>query len=99
MAHHKISLSRKEAHGHVIPFGPFNLVVVATDIGMVGCGMVDVYALDRFDYPAARVRSRTGGAIATIDDLLEGIVKDVNEAAQRYGIRAGMTGRQALDLL
>lgn len=99
MTHRRISLAHKDAEGYVIPFGPFNLVLVATDTGMVGCGMVDVHALDRFDYPAARVRSSTGGTIAAIDDLMEGIVKDVNEAAQRCGIRTGMTGRQALDLL
>ena len=99
MTHRRISLAHKDADSYVIPFGPFNLVMVATDTGMVGCGMVDVHALDRFDYPAARVRSSTGGAIATIDDLLDGIVKDVNDAAQHCGIRAGMTGREALDLL
>jgi len=99
MTHRRISLAHKDADSYVIPFGPFNLVLVATGTGMVGCGMVDVAALDWFDYPAARVRSSTGGAIATVDDLLEGIVKDVNKAAQRHGIEIGMTGRQALDLL
>ncbi|MFH0952775.1 MAG: DUF1805 domain-containing protein [Verrucomicrobiota bacterium] len=33
----------------------------------------------------------------TVDDLLAVAVKDVNEAAKRLGVQAGMTGRQALE--
>jgi uncharacterized protein YunC (DUF1805 family) len=99
MIQKKIKLARKEADSYVIPFGKFNMVAVVTDIGMIGCGMFDVFALDKFDYPAARLKSDTGGLIANVDDLLKGIVKDANKAAQKRGIRIGLTGAQALDLL
>lgn len=100
MIQKKIRLTRKEAESYVIPFGKFNMVAVVTDIGMIGCGMFDVFALDHFDYPAARIKSSTeGGIIANVDDLLKGIVKDANNAAQNRGIKIGITGRQALDLL
>ena len=36
MALENVSLSGKEAAGYIIPLGPFNLVFVVTDIGMVG---------------------------------------------------------------
>jgi uncharacterized protein YunC (DUF1805 family) len=64
---------------------------------MVGCGAFDVDALDGFDYPAARVKSTTGGGIVTIDDLLTGEVKDANRAAEELGVQGGMSGREALD--
>jgi uncharacterized protein YunC (DUF1805 family) len=99
MIQKKVKLTRKEADSYVIPFGKFNMVAVVTDIGMIGCGMFDVFALDNFDYPAARIKSGTGGPIATIDDILKGIVKDANKAAQKRGIKIGMTGAQALDFL
>ncbi|MGA1839588.1 MAG: YunC family protein [bacterium] len=99
MIQKKIRLTRKEAESYVIPFGKFNMVAVVTDIGMIGCGMFDVLALDKFDYPAARLKSDTGGLIDNVDDLLRGIVKDANKAAQNRGIEIGMTGAQALDLL
>ncbi len=95
----KLQLKRKQADGYVIPLGPVNLVNVVTDVGMVGCGAFDVAALNNFGYPAAKVRPSKGNSIATIDDLLDGIVKEVNPAAEKLGLKVGMAGREALDLL
>lgn len=97
MHHEKIQLMNKQADGYLLPLGPVNLVNVVTDRGMVGCGAFDVAALDRFAYPAARVKSAQGGAIATIEDLLSGVVDEVNAAADKCGVAIGMSGREALD--
>lgn len=99
MPHEKIQLTNKKADGYIIPLGPVNLVCVVTDIGMVGCGAIDVAALNAFGYPAARVKSISGAPITTIDDLLVGVIKDANFAAAKVGINIGMTGRQAIDLM
>jgi uncharacterized protein YunC (DUF1805 family) len=99
MNHMKVQLTRKKADGYVIPLGPINIVSVVTDVGMVGCGAFDVHALNNFSYPAAKVRPSQGSSIATIDDLLQGIVKEVNPAAEKLGLKVGITGREALDLL
>lgn len=95
----QVRLSRKVAEGIVIPLGPANLVAVKTDVGMVGCGAFDVVALDSFSYPAAKVKPSAGPSIATIDDLLVGIVKETNRSAMNRGVSNGMTGKQALELL
>jgi len=97
MVHEKVQLGNKQADGYVIPLGPVNLVSVVTNIGMVGCGAFDVEALNKYGYPAARVRASAGGPIATIDDLLAGIVKDANSAAIKLGVKIGMSGREALN--
>ena len=97
MFHEKIQLTNKHADGYVMPLGPANLVFVVTDTGMVGCGAFDVAALDKFGYPAARVRPTRGSSIATIEDLLVGEVKDANEAATSLGVKIGMLGREALN--
>ena len=94
-----VELAGKQARGYVIPLGPVNLVLVVTDKGMVGCGAFDVMALNSFGYPAARVRPSEGSSISSIEDLLEGIVKEANPAAEKLGVRMGMSGREALDLL
>ncbi len=99
MNHIKVQLTRKQADGYVIPLGTINLVNVVTDAGMVSCGAFDVAALNNFNYPAAKVRPSQGGSIATIDDLLQGIVKEVNPAAEKLGLKVGITGRDALELL
>lgn len=95
----RVPLRNSVGEGFVVPLGPVNLVGVVAKNGIVGCGAVDVAALDRFGYPAARVRPSTGSSIATIGDLLAGIVKEANSNAQGLGVREGMTGREALDLL
>lgn len=95
----RIPLREKEAEGFVVPLGPANLVFAKTDLGLVGCGAFDVAALERFDYPAARVRPGDGSSIRDLDDLLAGIVAVANEPAAKRGISPGMTGREALELL
>lgn len=99
MIHIKIQLDRKQADGYVIPLGAIKLVSVVTDMGMVGCGAFDVAALNNFGYPAARVRPSQGNSIATVEDLLDGIVKEVNPAAEKLGLKPGITGRDALEML
>ena len=99
MEQHKVRLTKKEADGFVIPLGPANLVAIKTDVGMVGCGAFDIEALDSFSYPAAKVRPAIGPSIVDTDDILKGIVKEANRSAMGRGIRTGMTGKQALELL
>jgi uncharacterized protein YunC (DUF1805 family) len=99
MVHQKVQLTSKQADGYIIPLGKVNIVCVITDVGMVGCGAFDVVALDPFSIPAVRVKSTTGNPIATIDDLLNGMVKEANAEAAKLGINIGMSGGEALDLL
>ena len=99
MEHIKMQLTGKQADGYVIALGPVNLVNAVTDVGMVGCGAFDVAALNNFGYPAAKVRPAQGNSIATVDDLLQGIVKEVNPAGELLGLKVGLTGSEALELL
>ena len=46
MIHEKVQLTSKEADGYVISLGPFNLVSVNTDVGMVG-GYESVIGLNK----------------------------------------------------
>jgi uncharacterized protein YunC (DUF1805 family) len=94
MQHESIKLSHKTADGYVVPAGPFNIVNIHTDHGMVGCGAFDVLALDKFNYPAARV-----SGVATLEDVLAARVNLVNKAAEERGVTVGMTGREALERL
>jgi uncharacterized protein YunC (DUF1805 family) len=66
---------------------------------MIGCGAFDVAALERFRYPAAKVKPTRGPSIADLEDLLAGEVKDANGAAASLGVAVGMSGKEALDLL
>jgi uncharacterized protein YunC (DUF1805 family) len=76
-----------------------NLVFATGSQGMLACGAIDVAALQNFGYPAARVRPANGPSIATVADLLAGIVKEANPAAGALGVAVGMSGADALERL
>ena len=92
-------MAGKQADGYVITLGKVNLVNVVTDVGMVGCEAFDVAALNNFRLSSRQVKPTRGSSIATIDDLLDGVIKDANSAATRLGIKVGMSGKETLDLL
>ncbi len=56
-------------------------------------------ALDAYGIPTAKVKASQGEAIDNIDDLMQGIVREVNQTGQTAGLRVGMTGREALEHL
>ncbi len=76
--------------------GPFNCIYCKTDAGMIGCGAFDVLALDKFNYPAAKIGSPDGSPLVTLDDLLDGAVISVNQSAAARGIVEGISGREAI---
>jgi len=100
MTDEKITIGGEEFICSVIPAGPVNIVFAANDSGLVGCGAIDVNALAGFGYAAARIRPPDGQtSVATADDLMRGVIKEVNPVAEEKGVRIGMTGAEALALL
>jgi len=93
-----VPIDGKEAEGFVIPLGHVNLVFLKTDKGMIGCGAFDVMALEKFGYPAAKIKPK-GNSVKDIDDLLEGEVAAVNASGEKLGIKSGMSGKKASELI
>ena len=75
-----LDLNGIEVEGYSIPLGDVNLLVAKTNNGLVGCGVIDIDVLDKFNVPAAKV---TG--VSTIDDVLKAEIKAVNQAATAKG--------------
>ena len=98
MYHKNIDIDGKTVEGYVIPLDGVNLVFAIVAGGMIGCGAFDVAVLDKFDYAAAKIGSTDGSPIATLDDILDGVVKEANENAAKKGIKEGLSGREALNL-
>lgn len=99
MIHTTIPLKNRSAEGYVIPLGTVNLVFIKTEEGMIGCGAFDITALEQFGVPAAKMKPVAGPSITSIDEILEAVVREVNEPAAERGITIGMTGKEALELL
>lgn len=70
-----------------------NMIVLTCDKGYVMCGYLNAEAAGKFGDAAAIV----GGA--TFDEILANPVKAVTEAAAALGIKEGMTGAEAVELL
>jgi uncharacterized protein YunC (DUF1805 family) len=94
-----IPLRNSTGTGYVIPLGPVNLVWVIARKGLVGCGAIDVAALGKFGYPAARVRPVRSEVITTLEDLVSGVIREANRPAEQLGVQIGISGKEALDLL
>ena len=99
LIHKRIQFSNRTADGYAIPMGPVNLVFITTEEGMIGCGAFDIDALERFGIPAAKMKPVAGPSIATIDEILDAVVREGNVPAVKRGITPGMTGKEALELL
>lgn len=82
------------AKGYVLPLESCNLVFITKGNSVLGCGALDVAALDRLQVPAARI-----SGVASVQDLLDGVVKEVNAGAAGRGVQVGDSGRDALDKL
>ncbi|MBN2734418.1 MAG: YunC family protein [Methanomicrobiaceae archaeon] len=94
----KVSLKGKEAEGFVIPLGDVNLVFVKSKNGMIGCGAFDVMALEKFGYPAAKVKPKEN-SVKDIDDLLNGEIVAVNPSGEKAGVKTGMSGKEAAEII
>jgi len=97
--HKAISLRNQIADGYSIPVGSANIIFVTTTIGMIGCGAFDIRVLEHFGVPAAKMKAVIKQTIESIDEILEAEVTEVNGPAVLRGIRKGMSGREALELL
>ena len=93
-----IQLKGKEAEGFVIPLGNVNLVFVKTENGLIGCGAFDVMALEKFGYPAAKVKPK-GDSVKDIDDLLAGTIAALNPSCEKLGVKTGMSGEEAAGII
>ena len=99
MEEKKFFIGETEVTGYVIPIGKVNLVLAKTENGLVGCGAIDVIALEKFNIPAAKVRPAGSDSIRNIEDLLSGMVVVANRDAKEAGICQDITGKTALEYL
>lgn len=93
-----IPLAGGTAIGVKVELPKTRLVAIATPAGYIMCGALDVRLLDDLLGERRVVAGRALG-VRDFDDLLSRPLQAVTRAAERLGIRPGMTGRQALERL
>ena len=70
------------------------LLVIKAEKGFVMCGYLDTEIANRLGDVAAKVRG-----VNTFEDVLHAEVLDVTDHAKALGVKAGMKGHEALELM
>jgi uncharacterized protein YunC (DUF1805 family) len=69
------------------------LLVISGKNGCLTCGYLSMDSFERNGDAAAIVRG-----VENYEDMLDATIQDVSSKAAECGVRAGMTGREALEL-
>lgn len=91
--------SRTAANGLSVTWEKGQFVLVIADKGLVACGIIDLEVAKKFSFAVAIAHGTPEKPLVTADDLLEAEVSEITPEAEALGVRAGMSGREALDKL
>jgi len=73
--------------------------VILTESGLVGCGIYDLKTAAEFGQAIAIARGTPQNPLVEPEDLLEAKIVEATPQATALGIRPGITGREAVELL
>jgi uncharacterized protein YunC (DUF1805 family) len=72
---------------------------IHTSRGLVGCGIYDIRAANEFNLAVAIARGTPAKPLCEPEDLYEAKILEVSHAAEKLGVKVGMTGRQAVEAM
>jgi len=90
----QIDLEKGSALGFKMDMEHAPLLVIRAGCGFVMCGYLNMDIPDKLGDVAVRV---TG--VKSFEDVLNAMVVDISEAAKKRGITAGMTAKEALNMM
>ena len=70
-----------------------------TEAGLVGCGIYDVKTAAEFGQAVAIARGTPQQPLVEPEDLFDAKIVDATPYALELGVRVGMTGREAVEIL
>jgi len=70
---------------------------IQTATGIVGCGIYDLHTPAEFGQAIAIARGTPANPLAEPEDLLDAKIVGCTPKAESFGIRPGMTGREAVE--
>ena len=76
-----------------LPDSPPLLIIIA-DKGFIMCGFLNMDAAERLGVAAAMI-----SGVKTFDDALNAEVRAVTSKAEKFGVKIGMRGAEALKLM
>jgi uncharacterized protein YunC (DUF1805 family) len=73
--------------------------MILTEAGLVGCGIYDVKTAAEFGQAVAIARGTPANPLVNPEDLFDAKIVDATPRAKELGVKVGMTGREAVELL
>jgi len=70
-----------------------------TQAGLVGCGIYDIKTAAEFGQAVAIARGTPQKPLVEPEDLFDAKIVDATPKARELGVRVGMTGRDAVEML
>ncbi|OGS39290.1 MAG: hypothetical protein A2551_06945 [Elusimicrobia bacterium RIFOXYD2_FULL_34_30] len=87
-----IKIGDKTAVGYEIQMQNAMLVLVKAEKGFVMCGYLDIKTAEKLGDAACIVRG-----VQTVDDLLNAKIVGMTTKAEKFGVKLGITGKEALE--
>lgn len=97
--HQTIQSTAGEAIGSSYRWPGGQYCVIHTDRGILACGIYDCRIATEFGLAVAVARGTPEHPLSQPEELLTASIAEVSQAAADMGIRVGMKGQEALDLL
>lgn len=72
---------------------------IHTTRGLVGCGIYDIRAANEFNLAVAIARGTPANPLCEPEDLFDAKILEVSRAAEKLGVKTGMTGREAVETM
>lgn len=73
--------------------------LILTRAGIVGCGIYDLKTASEFGQAIAIARGTPANPLTEPEDLFEAKIVGTTPKAESFGIRVGMKGREAVELM
>ena len=97
--HQTIDSAAGEALGSSYRWPGGQYCVIHTDQGILACGIYDCRIATEFGLAVAICRGTPEHPLSQPEELLTATIAEVSQPAEAMGIRVGMSGQEALDIL
>ena len=97
--HRELQFENGEAIGISNRWDKGQYCSILTRAGIVGCGIYDLKTAAEFGQAIAIAKGTPQNPLVEPEDLFEAKIVGVTPKAESYGIRVGMPGRQAVELM
>jgi uncharacterized protein YunC (DUF1805 family) len=93
-----VELDGGTAIGTMVELPKTRVLSISTGKGYVMCGVLNVPELDRI-HPERRIIAARVIGVREIEHLLHAKVVEATDEAKKLGIKEGMTGKEALEMM